>query len=203
MRHLILSLAATLGLAATSEAVPITFRFAGVLDAVEGASPGHVFAVGEAFTGTFGFDLDLPGAGDDDARRFDATSSLPVRLSIDFPEGSFQKDATDTSGFVEVTRDGFRLVTGFPSGSSISISLVNESGPAFAAAVLPSELSGGQFTIGRVDVQGPDWAYRGAVDLDSVERAVGLALPEPSTLVMGLVGAGLVGLGWLRRVRLY
>lgn len=201
MRHAILALAATLGLAATSPAATITYQFSGVLDTIEGdPKTDPPFTIGQAFAGTFYFQSEMPasvvGA---DAITYDPAGSFPMSVQIAFEQGRFEKDSIDSSGHVTVATDRLEVVSGF-----LTVLFTNSGGTAFDTLGLPLSLSGGQFTEGRVTIAGVGGSFllSGAVDLGTLAPPPPTrGVPEPSTLALGGLGLGLLGVGWLRRVR--
>jgi len=196
-------LAALLLMTAPSRAATITGRVLGQITSNNSGPDGYPFAVGETIDlsfsiGTIGTPIGGPGPGE---RRYsNLFGSFTLLTGSGYASPTIPRTTLVTALVVDRPGgDGFSFIMGGPDGT-IQLGFGDPTGSALSSLDLPTsdELlgfpGGGLFFVRETTVG--NGAFRASIAPASVDAP---PVPEPSTLAMGLVGLGIVGVYARRR----
>jgi hypothetical protein len=190
---------------ARASALPITFTFSGTVTVVTPISiqVGAPFMVGDAFAGMLTFDS---GLVDSNA---DPTEGVYSPLSaLSFTIGSYAGGFEDGSGYVMVrngpfpTSDSVHIQAGATGGSfggftpnNLNFSLT--SGNPFGSDALPTAFSSNQFLASSFSLSFTNgFSSTTFVSGTLSGQAGATAVPEPASLLLVVMGIGIVAVSW-------
>ncbi len=209
MRPLALALVVLLSASSASHAVLITGYAQGAI-MFNGSDPrGYQFTPGEAVYLTFAYDPDrattdgLP-PGTPTQQRYDVGRPWSFRVTTG---GGFVANGSPPSGFfsngsarvVNGATDLFEL-TFYTGSTGITLTYTDPTGTALSSTALPTPAELLRFPGGTLDFSREgrfDQSFLSTVS--PVVDASDFPVPEPSTLALGAIGVGVLGLAEMRR----